>query len=155
MISASRWATLWAIFYCFINCAGKSHETLSTNHHTMKRKVSGSGESNRGPSAYQPSALTTRPSRLTPFCQNGSHISREPPWLIALWFASGDMERPSTYVHVFPQVYALTHLPWPKAAVTTTVLACRVVETPIVLSSFANRVWGLCFPWFARSWRAE
>ena len=51
----------------FLLCKGKVTRQCSVHKSQFwKRKVSRSGESNRRPSAYrQPSALTTRPSRLT------------------------------------------------------------------------------------------
>ena len=66
-LSPPEWFPQWdgqrcEPFECFINCVGKSQgkvrkETVSINHHFGKRKVSRSGESNLGPSAYQLSQL--------------------------------------------------------------------------------------------------
>ena len=42
-----------------------SHKTVSTNHNLFEEKGRAEAVSNRGPSAYQPNALTTRPNRLT------------------------------------------------------------------------------------------
>ena len=49
------WAAVWAILMFHYLC-GRSHKTVSINHKFWKRKESRSG-SNRGLSAYQPSAL--------------------------------------------------------------------------------------------------
>ena len=65
MTSASIWAAMRAILiYCFINCEGPSHKTVSPNHN-FRRKRRAEADSNRGPSAYQPNAL--------PLGQTGSH----------------------------------------------------------------------------------
>ena len=48
-------------FNVFINCEGQSHKTVSTNHNFWRERRS-EAVSNRGPSAYQP---TARPNRFS------------------------------------------------------------------------------------------
>ena len=54
-MTALRWAAVWAIFM-FHSLCEQSHKTVSIKPQFLKRKESRSG-SNRGPSAYLPSAL--------------------------------------------------------------------------------------------------
>ena len=55
MTSALRWAAMGAILM-FHNCEGQSRKTVSTDHNLWsERKVK--ADSNRSPSAYQPTAL--------------------------------------------------------------------------------------------------
>ena len=63
MTSVLRWAAMRAILM-FHNCEGQSHKTVSADHNlwSERRAVA---DSNRGPSAYQPTSLTARPNRLT------------------------------------------------------------------------------------------
>ena len=64
------------VIYGYINCAGKSHETVSINHNCFTRKVSRSVESNLRPSVYQPSALPPglSGSRSLEFSEVGSYF---------------------------------------------------------------------------------
>ena len=55
MTSALRWAAMRAILM-FHNCERQSHKAVSTNHNPW-RKRRAEADSNRGPSAYQPTAL--------------------------------------------------------------------------------------------------
>ena len=55
MTLALRWAAMRAILM-FINCEGQSHKTVSTDHNFWRERRA-EADSNRGPSAYQPSAL--------------------------------------------------------------------------------------------------
>ena len=52
---ALRWAAMRAVLI-FINCEGQSHKTVSTGHNFWREKRA-EAVSNRGPSAYQPTAL--------------------------------------------------------------------------------------------------
>ena len=64
-LSPPEWPALrWAAMRCFINCEGQSHKTVSTNHNFWRERRA-EAVSNRGPSAYQPTAL--------PLGQTGSH----------------------------------------------------------------------------------
>ena len=56
MTSAVRWAAMRAILM-FHNCEGQSHKTVSIDH-SFWRERRAEADSNRGPSAYQPNALT-------------------------------------------------------------------------------------------------
>ena len=76
-------ATHVSHFYCFMNCAGQSHETSVHKAQCFEEK----GEPKRGtePASF-PSALTTRPSRLTwggagLFCMDHIFIGLEPDLL--------------------------------------------------------------------------
>ena len=55
MTSALRWAAMRAILM-FHNCEGQSHKTVSTDHNLSSERRA-EADSNRGPSAYQPTAL--------------------------------------------------------------------------------------------------
>ena len=55
MTSALRWAAMRAILM-FHNCEGQSHKTASTDHNFWSQRRAET-DSNRGPSAYQPTAL--------------------------------------------------------------------------------------------------
>ena len=55
MIPALRWAAMKAILM-FHNCEGQSHKTVSTDHNFCRERKA-EADSNRGPSAYQLSAL--------------------------------------------------------------------------------------------------
>ena len=54
MTSALRWAAMRAIL--MFNCEGQSHKTVSTDH-KLRSERRAEADSNRGPSAYQPTAL--------------------------------------------------------------------------------------------------
>ena len=49
---------------CFVNCEGRNHKTVSTDH-SFGSERRAEADSNRGPSAYRPTAL--------PLGQTGSH----------------------------------------------------------------------------------
>ena len=55
MTSALRWAVMTAILM-FHNCEGQSHKTVSTDHNLWSERRA-EADLNRGPSAYQPTAL--------------------------------------------------------------------------------------------------
>ena len=55
MTSAFRWAATKAILM-FHNCDEQSHRTVSTDHNLSSEKRA-EADSNRGPSAYQPTAF--------------------------------------------------------------------------------------------------
>ena len=55
MTPALRWAAMRAILM-FHNCEGQSHKTVSTDHNLWRERRA-EADSNRGPSAYQPTAL--------------------------------------------------------------------------------------------------
>ena len=55
MTSALRWAVVRAIL-TFHKCEGQSHKTVSTDHNFGSERRA-EADSNRGPSAYQPTAL--------------------------------------------------------------------------------------------------
>ena len=55
MTPAWRWAAVRAILM-FHNCEGQSHKTVSTDHNFWRERTA-KADSNRGPSAYQPSTL--------------------------------------------------------------------------------------------------
>ena len=81
-------------FNVWVGSDGQSHKTVSTNHNLLGRERRAEAVSNRGPSAYQPNALTTRPNRPTlRSCVNreevdlGSHpLSHSSPRPLAIWF---------------------------------------------------------------------
>ena len=74
MTSALKWAAMRAILM-FHNCEEPSHKTVSTDHNFWReRRVE--ADSNRGPSAYQLSAL--------PLDHTGSHTLL--PWLVDGYF---------------------------------------------------------------------
>ena len=56
MTSALRWAAMRANLM-FLNCEGQSHKTASTDHNLWSERRA-EADSNRGPSAYQPTTLT-------------------------------------------------------------------------------------------------
>ena len=55
MTSALRWAAMRAILM-FHNCEGQNHKTVSTDYNFWSERRA-KADSNRGPSAYQPTAL--------------------------------------------------------------------------------------------------
>ena len=55
MTPALRWAVMRAILM-FVNCEGHSHRTVSTDHNFGSERRA-EADSNRGPSAYQPTPL--------------------------------------------------------------------------------------------------
>ena len=55
MIPTLRWAAMKAVLM-FHNCEGQSHKTVSTDHNFCRERKA-EADSNRGPSAYQLSAL--------------------------------------------------------------------------------------------------
>ena len=55
MTPALRWAVMRAILM-FVNCEGHSHRTVSTDH-SFGSERRAEADSNRGSSAYQPTAL--------------------------------------------------------------------------------------------------
>ena len=57
MTSAVRWAAMRAILM-FHNCEGQSHTTVSMHRPQLLERKESQADSNRGPSAYQPNALT-------------------------------------------------------------------------------------------------
>ena len=70
MTSAWRWAAMRAILM-FHNCEGQSHKTVSADHNLWRERRA-EANSNRGPSAYQPTAL--------PLGQTGSQLFRSKHW---------------------------------------------------------------------------
>ena len=55
MIPTLRWAAMKAVLM-FHNCEGQSHKTVSTDHNFCRERKA-EADLNRGPSAYQLSAL--------------------------------------------------------------------------------------------------
>ena len=78
MITAFRWAAIWAILMFLVNCAGRSHETVTVNKpQYLKRKVSRGGEWNPESFRLPAECLTTRPSRPTGSVSGSDDIRRK------------------------------------------------------------------------------
>ena len=64
----------------FINCDGQSHKTVSTDHNVWRERRA-KADSNRGPSAYQPNALSLgQTGSRSPLCTPNS-LASSTPWL--------------------------------------------------------------------------
>ena len=86
-------------------CEGQSHKTMSADHNFWRERRA-EADSNRGPSAYQPSAL--------PLGQTGSHV------ILHKWLAFY-----SAFLNIHPSG-VLTALTWLVPHDTASVSACSV-----------------------------
>ena len=93
---ALRWAVTRAISM-FHNCEGQSHKTVSTSHNFRKERTA-QAVSNRGPSAYQPTAL--------PLGQTGSLSS---PPLAPVFLFTSDLGEPKGEVTLHAEDNASLH----------------------------------------------
>ena len=82
----------------FINCEGQSHNTVSTDHNFWRERRA-EAVSNRGPSAYQPTAL--------PLGQTGSHLHLVPPDSFLFIYI---YTHTHTMYHIY--IYTMYHVPY-------------------------------------------
>ena len=94
MTPALRWAAMRAILM-FHNCEGQSHKTVSTDHN-FSRERRAEADSNRGPSAYQPTASTLGQTGSTNWAMKVSLFLSSQWWQFLLPLSAGQMHRNET-----------------------------------------------------------